>query len=230
MQTCVNSKIWILCSWVRESWINVYNCPTRCDYLQFYYIFCRQLYMFRMIPSSIIRSTLKTVITTSGTNRICYRSLMWRSRNDSSTSADGSKYVSTISRCYNYSFKYAPYDGWGYLPKHVELSAGKYKKKLYIVASRWTIIGIFRSPSKIHSSWFSPRTWGKNVNYALFGDAFCCGWVSSEFQNFTRFKFRYTFVLVAHKNFVALDKAYKIILRAVLIQIPYSYLELRTVN
>jgi len=27
-----------LCSWVCESWINVNNCPTRCDYIQFYYI------------------------------------------------------------------------------------------------------------------------------------------------------------------------------------------------
>ena len=77
MQTCVNSKIWILCSWVRESWINVYNCPTRCDYLQFYYIFCRQLYMFRMIPSSIIRSTLKTVITTSGIGGTLFATVRW---------------------------------------------------------------------------------------------------------------------------------------------------------
>ena len=50
----------------------VNNCPTGCDYIQFYYIFCRQLYMFRMIPSSIIRSTLKTVITTSGTSRTVF--------------------------------------------------------------------------------------------------------------------------------------------------------------
>jgi len=39
--------------------ITVNKCPTRCDYIQFYYIFCRQIYMFQMIPSFIIRSTLE---------------------------------------------------------------------------------------------------------------------------------------------------------------------------
>ena len=34
--------------------------------------FCRQLYMFRMIPLSIIRSTLKTVIITNGTVRTVF--------------------------------------------------------------------------------------------------------------------------------------------------------------
>ena len=32
------NRIRILCSWVRESWINVNSFPTRCDYRQFYYI------------------------------------------------------------------------------------------------------------------------------------------------------------------------------------------------
>jgi len=53
------THLFILCSWVRVSWISVNNCPTGCDYIQIYYIFCRQLCMFRMIPSSIIRSTFK---------------------------------------------------------------------------------------------------------------------------------------------------------------------------
>ena len=56
LQTSVVS---LLCSWVRASWISVSNCPTRCDCIRFYYIFCRQLYMLRMIPSSLIRSTFK---------------------------------------------------------------------------------------------------------------------------------------------------------------------------
>ena len=43
---------WIFCSWVRASWINVNNCPTRCDYIQFFLYFCRQIYVFQMIPSS----------------------------------------------------------------------------------------------------------------------------------------------------------------------------------
>jgi len=41
------------------SYVNVNNCPTRCDYIQFYYISAKQLYMIRLIPSSIIRSTRK---------------------------------------------------------------------------------------------------------------------------------------------------------------------------
>ena len=40
--------------------------------------FCRQLYMFRMIPSSIIRSKLKTIITTSGTARTVFATVRWR--------------------------------------------------------------------------------------------------------------------------------------------------------
>ena len=51
--------IQFLCSWVHATWINVNNCPTRCDYIQFYYISATQFYMFRMIPSSIVRSTCK---------------------------------------------------------------------------------------------------------------------------------------------------------------------------
>ena len=58
--------------------LSVNNCPTRCDYIQFYYIFCRQLYMFRMISSSIIRSTIQTVITTSGTGRTVFATVLWR--------------------------------------------------------------------------------------------------------------------------------------------------------
>jgi len=39
-------------------------------------------------------------------------------------------------------FECAPDDGWGYHPKHVELSAEN-KIKLYLVVSCWTIIDIF---------------------------------------------------------------------------------------
>ena len=56
-------------------------------------------------------------------NRVCYCPLTWRSRNDSPTSADGSKHCSTSARCCNYGFECAPDDGWGYHPKHVEMSA-----------------------------------------------------------------------------------------------------------
>ena len=39
--------------------LNVNNCPTICDYVEFYYTSCRQLYMFRLIVLSTIRSTFK---------------------------------------------------------------------------------------------------------------------------------------------------------------------------
>jgi len=56
---CTKFLKFTACVFGRGEYIYVSHCPTRCDFTQFYYIFCRQLYMFRMIPSSIIRSTLK---------------------------------------------------------------------------------------------------------------------------------------------------------------------------
>ena len=56
-----------LSSWVRVSWINVDQLSNEMRLYTVLLYFCRQLYMFRVIPSSITRSTLKTVITTSGT-------------------------------------------------------------------------------------------------------------------------------------------------------------------
>ena len=56
-------------------------------------------------PSSGARSNCNYIIW-HRSNRICYRSLTWRSQNcsfDSSTSAEGSKYDSTSARCCNYS-------------------------------------------------------------------------------------------------------------------------------
>ena len=44
-------------------------------------------------------------------NRVSYRLLTLRDRNDSSMSADGSKHGSTIAICCNYSFECAPDDG-----------------------------------------------------------------------------------------------------------------------
>jgi len=78
-------------------------------------------------------------------NCVCYHPLTWRSWNfDSSTSVDGSKHGLTSARCCNYSFECAPDDRWGYHLKHVELSAENIIK-LYIVASRWTVIDVYWS-------------------------------------------------------------------------------------
>ena len=45
----------ILYTWVRASWIEFNNCPTRCDLFSLLH-FCRQLYMFRVL-TAIIRSS-----------------------------------------------------------------------------------------------------------------------------------------------------------------------------
>ena len=42
----------ILYTWVRASWIEFNNCPTRCDLFSLLY-FCRQLYMFRVLTPII---------------------------------------------------------------------------------------------------------------------------------------------------------------------------------
>ena len=42
-------------TWVRASWIEFNNCPTRCDLFSLL-LFCRQLYMFRVL-TPIIRSS-----------------------------------------------------------------------------------------------------------------------------------------------------------------------------
>jgi len=47
--------IQILYTWVRASWIEFNNCPTRCDLFSLLH-FCRQLYMFRVL-TPIIRSS-----------------------------------------------------------------------------------------------------------------------------------------------------------------------------
>ena len=46
---------WILYSWVRASWIEFNNCPTRCDLFSLLHL-CRQLYVFRVL-TPIIRSS-----------------------------------------------------------------------------------------------------------------------------------------------------------------------------
>ena len=45
-----DKKYRILCSWVRASWTNVNNCPTRCDYIQFCYISADSSTCFGLYP------------------------------------------------------------------------------------------------------------------------------------------------------------------------------------
>ena len=75
------SQIFFLYSWVRASWINVHNCPTRCDYIQFYYISADSSTFFGWYPhpSSGAHSNYNYNIW-HWSNRIFYRPLTWRSR------------------------------------------------------------------------------------------------------------------------------------------------------
>ena len=68
----------------------------------FYYISAKQLYIFRWYPhpSSGAHANSNYNIW-HWSNRICYRPLLWRSRYDSSTAADGSKCDSIGARCCN---------------------------------------------------------------------------------------------------------------------------------
>ena len=83
------------------------NCPTRCDYTQFYNTSVDSSTCFGWYPhpSSWAHSNCNYNLW-HGLKLICYRPLTWRIRNccsDSFTSADGSKYDSTSARCCNYS-------------------------------------------------------------------------------------------------------------------------------
>ena len=96
-----------------SGYVNVNNCRTRCDCVQFF-IPCKLLYVFRLIPSPIIGTTPP------------------RQR----------KVVIRFDQCHMLYLRItcAPDDGLRYHPKHVEQSAEN--KKLYIVASCWTVIDI----------------------------------------------------------------------------------------
>jgi hypothetical protein len=77
-------------------------------------------------------SGAQTVFTASGIDRRCVSS---RRRSDSSTTTAGhTPFVN--SRCCEYSLNWAPDDGRGLRPKHVERLTGN-NKVLYSVSSRW---------------------------------------------------------------------------------------------
>ena len=71
----------IVCPRVHAACINVNNCPTRYDYIQFYYIFADSSTCFGWYPhpSSGTYSNCNYSIW-HWSNRICYRPLMWGSR------------------------------------------------------------------------------------------------------------------------------------------------------
>ena len=80
-QCLCKEQINILRWWVRASWINVNNCPTRFDCIQFYYIFADSTTCFGWYPHPSSGAHCNCNYIWHLSNRICYRPLTWRSRN-----------------------------------------------------------------------------------------------------------------------------------------------------
>ena len=112
------------------------NCPTRWSYVQFVYI-CKPLYMFRVVSSPIIRSSSHCIHWTGTAVPI-----QSRSRQVAVTVLLVLHEVDTVT--------WAADDGWRYHPKHVERFI--ITNKLYVVASCWTIIGIYHQTSFVINS------------------------------------------------------------------------------
>ena len=111
---------------------SVNNCPTRCNNIQFIYIW-KLLYMFRVVSPPIIRSSYHCIYSIwHYWDRYCYLSRT-RSRQVAVTVSIMPDTVDTVI--------WAPDDGWRYHPKHVQQFADV--NKLYIVASCWTIIDTY---------------------------------------------------------------------------------------
>jgi len=96
LQKSCGSKI-VLCNFSN-------NCPKRCNVIQFIYI-CKLLYMFRVVPPPIIRSTHKCIYSIWYlSNWYCYLPLSWTPlHSNSSTIATGSSNGLTSTRCCRYS-------------------------------------------------------------------------------------------------------------------------------
>ena len=111
------------------------NCPTRCNNIQFIYI-CKPMYIFRVVSPPIIRSSCSCIhsIHLQTDCNVTGRELVQsRSRQIAVTGFLMPDAVDTGT--------WAPDDGWRYHPKHVHRFTDI--NKLYIVASCWTIIGMF---------------------------------------------------------------------------------------
>jgi len=132
----------ILCSWVRAMWINVSNCPMRCDCIQFYYISADGSTCFGRYPhpSSGAHSNCNYNIW-HWLNCICCHPLMWRSRNAVLTPSRQRTVANTV--------RPVPDDvitvwvcSWWWMRLSSETCRAVCRNiiKLYIVTSCWTII------------------------------------------------------------------------------------------
>ena len=133
----------ILSSWVRASWINVNNCPTRCDYIHFYYISADSSTCFgwSLHPSSGAHVNCNYIIW-HWSNRICYLPLTWRSRKSGVPTPPRQRKVANTVRPVPDVVITFWMCSWWWVKLTPETSRAVCRNiiKLYIVASCWTII------------------------------------------------------------------------------------------
>ena len=150
--------IWILCSWVHASWINVNNCPPRCDYIQFI-IFPQTALHVSGDTFTHHQEHMWTVITASSTGRTVFAT--FRCRGGVVPPRQGKvankvwpvpDAVITVYVCSWWWVKVSP-------PKHVELCLQKYNK---IVYNRILLDNCWHSNSARFPSWV-PRVLNKNT-------------------------------------------------------------------
>jgi hypothetical protein len=131
---CVDMCNSFLCSWARASWINVSNCPIRCDYIVYYIsINCSACFGWWFHPSSGAHITNYSIWYWS--DRLYYLPLSWSGWN-CPTTTEGSGDGLTSARCCNYSHVLLMMGG--ITTRNVQSSLRK-SNRLYVVASCWTI-------------------------------------------------------------------------------------------
>ena len=108
------------------SYIYIYIYPTRCNLTPFIW---KLLYMFRVVPSSIIRSANKCIYSICYlSHRYCYLPLSWKSWNRFECAVGGvshSNIVVTITRCCRYSCMRSWW--WVKLPPETCRAVSRYK-------------------------------------------------------------------------------------------------------
>jgi hypothetical protein len=86
-----------LCSWVCASWIKISNCPTRCDYMQFYYFSASSSTCFGWYPHPSSGAHVNCNYNIwHRLNRIGFLPVSWMIRNPSPTPPRQRKVANTV--------------------------------------------------------------------------------------------------------------------------------------
>jgi hypothetical protein len=133
-----------LCSWVRASWINVNNCPKRCDYIQFYYISADSSTCFGWYPHpSSGAHTYSNYNIWHWSNHITTVRWAWRSRNSVPTPPRQRTVANTVRLVPDVVIT-VWMCSWWWMSLSSETCRAVCRNiiKLHIVASCWIIIDI----------------------------------------------------------------------------------------